>query len=169
MSPVLFFIAFILLCITVIGLFVAIPMLFLSPVFIFLGWVVTGHRIGTAVGQGNRQVTVRTVLIGLLILNGLHIMAELIKLVGIGGFPNFFIMLVAFMVSITGALVGLGAILGTRFRLPPALSPAPATPAGTVPGAPPFAAPAAAGGAGIVQGEPPPAPPSSPEGPAAVS
>jgi hypothetical protein len=118
-SPFMALVAFILLCITVIGILPAVALIFLYPVFMFLGWVVTGHRIGSAVGHGGPAVTVRTVFIGLLVISGIHMFNVLVRVLGIGGLPLFLVQVAGFTVSFTSALVGLGAIIGTRFRRPP--------------------------------------------------
>jgi len=124
---------------------VALALIFLYPLFLFLGWVVAGHRVGCCRGQGEEPtvrtmmignqvipggstnggtVTVRTVFVGLLVISGMHILYVLLRLFGVSGFPITFIMLAGFFVSFTASLVGLGALIRTRFRLPPAAQPA---------------------------------------------
>jgi hypothetical protein len=123
LSPVLALVAFVLLCITLIGIPVAAALIFLYPVFLFMGWVVSGHRIGSSV-KGESTVTVRTVFTGLLVVSGLHMLSVLVRLIGIGGVPVFLLQMAGVTLSFTAALVGLGAILGTRFRRPPGVVPA---------------------------------------------
>lgn len=125
LSPVILLVAFLLLCITLIGIPVAVALLLLYPAFVFLGWVVAGHRFGMAVRQDRVMTPLRTVFVGLLILNGLHILKVLVRGVGMEGFFPFMIGLAGFLVSFVAALAGLGAIIGTRFRRGP-LTPAPA-------------------------------------------
>jgi hypothetical protein len=133
-SPFLALVVFVLLCITIIGILPAVALILLYPVFMFLGWVVAGHRIGSAIGQGGPAVTVRTVFIGLLVISGIHMLNVFVRVLGIGGLPLFLVQLAGITVSFTSALVGLGAILGTRFRRPPNTMPQVAYPA---PGPPP--------------------------------
>ena len=142
LSPALALIAFVLLCITLIGIPVALALIFLYPVFLFLGWVVAGHRIGSSV-NGDPTVNVRTVFTGLVAISGLQMFGVLLKLFGVGGIPILLTQAAGFVLSFTAALVGLGAILGTRFRRPPDLASHVAYPPQPVPGAPVSVAPAA--------------------------
>jgi hypothetical protein len=123
-SPFLLLVSFVLLCITLIGIPVALALLVLYPVFIFVGWVVTGHRIGRSVAAG--ETPLRTVFAGLLVLAGLPMLHAVLRLIGIGGFLSFIVIFTGIMVSSLGAFAGLGAIIGTRFRrgpVPPAMAP----------------------------------------------
>lgn len=119
-SPVLVLIAFVLLCITLVGIPVGLLLLLLYPAFVFLGWVVAGHRIGLAVRQERELSPVQTVFGGLLVLTGLHLLRVVLKAFGMGGFFVGLLGFAGFMVSFVAALAGLGAIIGTRFRRGPA-------------------------------------------------
>lgn len=116
-SPVLLFLAFILLCITLIGIPVALALLVLYPAFLFMGWVVAGHRIGRSIQAG--ETPLKTVFTGLLILAGLHLLYAFLKMAGVGGFLRFIVIFTGLTISSLGAFAGLGAILGTRFRRAP--------------------------------------------------
>jgi hypothetical protein len=130
----------VLLCITLIGIPVALALLVLYPVFIFVGWVVAGHRIGRSVAAG--ETPLRTVFAGLMILAGLPILFAFLRLVGIGGFLSFIVIFTGIMISSMGAFAGLGAILGTRFRRAPVGPPSsPEMVITTAPSAPPPPAP----------------------------
>lgn len=118
LSPVLLLVAFVLLCLTIIGIPVALALLFLYPVFIFLGWVVTAHRLGQSM-RPDEPTPLRTVFVGLAVLSGLHVLHALLKAVGIGGFLSFAVGFAGLAISGFGAFAGLGAILGTRFRRAP--------------------------------------------------
>jgi hypothetical protein len=146
LSPVLVLVAFILLCITLIGIPVGVALLLLYPAFVFLGWVVAGHRIGLAIRQERELSPVKTVFAGLLVLIGLHVLKVILRAFGAGGFFVGLIGFAGFMVSFVAALAGLGAILGTRFRRAP-VAPAvnPAAPMGMPPSMPLPPAPPAPG------------------------
>jgi hypothetical protein len=133
-SPVLLVVAVVLLCLTIIGIPVALALLFLYPVFIFLGWVVTAHRLGHSM-RPDEATPLRIVFVGLGVLAGLHLLHALLKAMGIGGFLSFAVGFAGLAISGFGAFAGLGAILGTRFRRAP-LPGAPVT-AGTPSSAPP--------------------------------
>lgn len=161
LSPLLVLLAFVLLIITLIGIPVALALFFLYPVFVFLGWVVAGYRVGQSVGN-NGPVTVRTVFIGLLVISGLHMLHVVLRLIGVGGIFDFFIKMAGFTVSFVAAMIGVGAIICTRFRRAPV---AVAAASGMVPPAPPAPpggtyTPPSAWPAGA-----PPAPPAPPEPP----
>ncbi|HEX7879660.1 MAG TPA: hypothetical protein VF720_09640 [Candidatus Eisenbacteria bacterium] len=117
-SPFLLLVSFVLLCITLIGIPVALALLVLYPVFIFVGWVVTGHRIGRSVAAG--ETPLRTVFAGLMVLAGLPLLFAFLRMVGITGFLPGIVIFTGIMISSLGAFIGLGAILGTRFRRGPA-------------------------------------------------
>lgn len=134
-SPLLFLVGFILLLITIIGIPVALALLFVFPVMIFLGWVVAGYRVGASIRQ-NPEITVRTVFTGLLVISAVHLLAVLLHLFGVGGFPSFLLGFLGSSVSFLAALIGLGSILGTRFRRP-AMSPAMSGYGSAGPSAPP--------------------------------
>ncbi|MDZ4805337.1 MAG: hypothetical protein SGI90_10795 [Candidatus Eisenbacteria bacterium] len=123
-SPVLLFLASILLCITLIGIPVALALLVLYPVFVFVGWVVAGHRIGRSIQAG--ETPLRTVFTGLMILSGLMLLNSFLKMAGVGGFLRFIVIFTGLTISSLGAFAGLGAILGTRFRRAPMIPVAPA-------------------------------------------
>lgn len=116
-SPVLLLLAFVLLCITLIGIPVALALLVLYPVFVFVGWVVAGHRIGRSIAVG--ETPLRTVFTGLMVLSGLMLLNAFLKMAGLGGFLRFIVIFTAVTISSLGAFAGLGAILGTRFRRAP--------------------------------------------------
>jgi hypothetical protein len=122
LSPVLLLVAFILLCITLIGIPVALALLVLYPAFIFVGWVVTGHRIGRSVASG--ETPLRTVFAGLMVLAGLPVLHAFLRLLGVTGFLGFIVIFTGILVSSLGAFAGLGAIIGTRFRRGPIVPPA---------------------------------------------
>jgi len=106
-SPFLLLVSFVLLCITLIGIPVALAILVLYPVFIFVGWVVTGHRIGRSVAAG--ETPLRTVFAGLLVMAGLPILFMVLRLVGIGGFLSGIVLFTGLMVSSLGGGAGGGA------------------------------------------------------------
>jgi hypothetical protein len=135
LSPVLLVVAVVLLCVTIIGAPVAFALLFLYPVFIFLGWVVTAHRLGLSM-RPDEPVPLRIVFVGLAVLSGLHILHALLKALGIGGFLTFAVGFAGLAISGFGAFAGLGAILGTRFRRAPV--PGQALAPGAAPPAPPM-------------------------------
>ncbi len=172
LSPFLALVAFVLLLITLIGIPVALALIFLYPIFMFLGWVVAGHRVGASVEHGSGGTQVRTVFIGLLVISGLHMLSVLLRGLGVGGFPIFFLLLAGMIISFTSSLVGLGAILGTRFRsrptppAPPAAAPPPSS--GLPPGTPsPYAPMAPLSPNPPVAPSPPMAAPAPPAPPAA--
>jgi hypothetical protein len=134
-SPVLLVVAVVLLCLTIIGIPVALALIFLYPVFIFLGWVVTAHRLGHSMNP-DEPTPLRVVFLGLAILSGLHILHALLKALGIGGFLTFAVGFAGLAISGFGAFAGLGAILGTRFRRAPV--PGQALAPGAAPPAPPM-------------------------------
>lgn len=117
-SPLIFFIGMILLMITIIGIPVAAAVAFLYPVLVFVGWVVAGYRVGGSVRQ-TRTLDVRTVFTGLLVISAVHMLAIVMRSLGVGGLPTLLLGIVGYGASLLAALIGLGAILGTRFRRPP--------------------------------------------------
>lgn len=137
-SPLLFLVGFILLLITIIGIPVALALLFVFPVLIFLGWVVAGYRVGSSIRQ-NPEMSVRTVFIGLTVISAVHLLSILLRTVGVSGVPIFLLGFLGYGASFLAALIGLGAILGTRFRRPavaPALGGYPSAPPPPIGGGP---------------------------------
>lgn len=120
-SPLIFFIGMILLMITIIGIPVALAVCFLYPVLVFTGWVVAGYRVGCSVRQ-TRTLDVRTVFMGLLVISAVHMLAVVLRSMGVGGLPTLLLGIIGYGASLLAALIGLGAILGTRFRRPPLAS-----------------------------------------------
>lgn len=116
-SPLMFFIGFILLLITIIGIPVALALMMVFPILIFLGWVVAGYRVGSSVRQSS-DTSVRTVFTGLLVISAVHLLGIVLRLFGLRGFPVNLLLFLGWGASFLAALIGLGAILGTRFRRP---------------------------------------------------
>jgi hypothetical protein len=87
-------------------------------VLVFVGWVVAGYRVGGSVRQ-TRTLDVRTVFTGLLVISAVHMFAIVLRSLGVGGLPTLLLGIVGYGASLLAALIGLGAILGTRFRRPP--------------------------------------------------
>jgi len=151
---------FILLCVTIVGIPVAILLIFLTPVLVLLGYAAAGYVAGEKglrlFGGGG---LFKRMLTGLLILEGALLLGRLLGVLGsIFDVFGLTLAVIGFCIIFIALTVGLGAVLMTRFRPQPATpSATPAPPAsGPTPGyRPPPLRPA----------PPPPNTPAPPEGP----
>jgi cytoskeletal protein CcmA (bactofilin family) len=149
--------AFLLLCVTIVGIPVALLLIVFTPIMILLGYLgvawVAGERVSAKLLGGDGSVA-KVMFAGVLILEGTVIVARLFGLVGsFFSFLGLILAVIGHSVVFVAATMGFGAFLMTRFR--PALSPPPGM-AG-VPSSPAMAPPPPP--------PPPPAPPAYPTGP----
>lgn len=148
-SPFAFVIAFVLLCITIIGipLALALPVLFLAV--IAAGFAVASLTVGrrlAARGDGNELAPsrgpYRHILLGFAALAALWILSMFLKLANgpIAAFAMLFGVL-GFFVLVTASILGFGALMTTRFGTSPVPAPAGGPlPPGSAPPPPPLPA-----------------------------
>jgi hypothetical protein len=134
--------AFILLCVTIIGIPVALLLIFLTPVAMLLGYIAVAEAAGRRLLRG-RSVSapslMMTVGAGVLALEGLLLVAKLLRGFGSAfGVLGSILGLIGWSVIAIAATIGFGAFLMTRVRaerepvvpasasLPPSPTPPPA-------------------------------------------
>jgi hypothetical protein len=123
--------AFLLLTITIIGIPLAILLLFLTPVFVLLGYVAVAASVGQKLNvrfAGKHMSGWKAVLLGVFALEGTLLVARLIGVFGsIFDYFGWILAVIGYCVIFIAGTTGFGAFLMSRFRsLPPA-------PAGTAP------------------------------------
>ncbi len=106
-----------LLCVTVIGIPVAIFVIpLLLTLALLLAYVGVGYAIGERIGNGHGRSPYGSMVIGLLILQGLWIVGALIGLPGGGlGLVGTTIRVIGYAVIYVAATVGLGAVIMSKF------------------------------------------------------
>ena len=115
--------AFVLLCITIVGIPVAILLLVFTPILLLLGYLavaqIAGKRVGPKLSLSGTS-TARTLLVGVLALEGALLVGKVLGLVG--SFLHFFgvfLAVVGWSVIFVAVTMGFGAFLITRFRNAP--------------------------------------------------
>ncbi len=135
---------FILLCITVIGIPVAILFLFLTPIMTILGYVAVAKTAGAKRSSAGLS---GTVFRGVLILEGALLLGHLFGVFGsIFSFLGLILCIIGSCVIFVAATMGFGGILITRFRptegpIIVPTGPPPGSPPPYVPPTPPYAPP----------------------------
>jgi hypothetical protein len=135
---------FIILCVTLIGIPVALLLIFLTPVMTLLGYLavaeVSGRRLATTLRQP--ESLTRHLLLGVLILEGLLLLSKLVGMMGsVFEFFAFILGLIGWSIIFVAATIGFGVFLMTRFKPPRPPRPAPAAESVPPPSVPPPWAP----------------------------
>jgi hypothetical protein len=145
--------AFLILCVTIIGIPVALLLLFLTPLVTLLGYIGVAESAGRRISHrfgGTLPGSAKAVFLGVLGLEGALLLARLLGIFGsIFAFIGWILAMVGYCVIFIAVTMGFGAFLMSRFRgpeveplnvPPPAPAPGPGgtgTPPG--PGTPGFA------------------------------
>ncbi len=156
--------AFLILCVTIIGIPVAILLLFLTPLVTLLGYIAVAESAGRRISHrfgGTVAGSAKAVFLGVLGLEGALLVARLLAVFGsIFSFIGWILAMVGYCVIFIALTMGFGAFLMSRFRAPATeplnAIPPPAPPRPEGPGAP-FVSPTP---------PPPPVPPAPPVSPA---
>ncbi len=137
--------AFILLCVTIIGIPVAILLIFLTPLMMLLGYLAVAETAGRHILRGriaSAPSLAMTIATGVLALEGILLIARLLNLVGsVFDLLGFILGVVGWSIITIVVTMGFGGFLMTRFRAekepfldagapPPPPPAAPAPPAG---------------------------------------
>jgi hypothetical protein len=112
---------FILLCVTIVGIPVALLLIFLTPVLVLLGYVAAGFVVGERglrlFGDGGLY---KRMFAGLLLLEGALLLG---RLLGVLGFffdvLGLILAMIGYCIIFIAGTVGFGAIIMTRFRPEP--------------------------------------------------
>jgi hypothetical protein len=113
---VLLFPAMVLLAITIIGIPVAILLPMVYILALLMGYTAVGLAVGERFSGGNGKSPYMSVALGILMLQGLSIIAAIIRLPGSWlGAVGFVVAVVGWAVIFVASTVGLGAVVMTRF------------------------------------------------------
>jgi hypothetical protein len=145
--------AFLLLCVTIIGIPVALLLVVFTPIMMLLGYAavaaVAGDRVNAKLLGGGSAGIAKTLLIGVLTIEAVVIVARVFGVVGsVFDFLGFFLALLGHSIVFVVVTVGFGSFLITRFRPAPAASAPAVVSAPPSPPPPPAIAPYSSGTGG---------------------